>query len=152
MLVFGPWGPGLHGSLEAQAFQHLHGQGIPLHRTETLCRLVLLGLLPALVERDWRAFGEALYDFNGLAGDVFRLVQGGTYARPETADLVAFIRQEGVPGVGQSSWGPAVFAVAKDEDQGEHLRRRLGKRFALNEDAIWLTAAANEGAAAELAG
>ena len=85
----------------------------------TLCRLVLLGMLPALAEHDLEAFGEALYDFNCRAGEPFAPVQGGVYAGPRIAEVVAFVRQQGVRGVGQSSWGPTVFAVTEDEAGAE---------------------------------
>ena len=49
------------------------------------CRLVLLGMLPALVERDFDSFGEALYDFNRRVGEMFRPWQGDLYAHPRVS-------------------------------------------------------------------
>jgi predicted sugar kinase len=86
-------------------------------------------MLPALQEGDVEAFGEALFDFNARAGEVFVPVQGGIYASPEVADLVAFIRSRGVRGVGQSSWGPTVFAVVGSEAEGLELARALRLEF-----------------------
>ncbi|MCS6850376.1 MAG: hypothetical protein NZ700_04315 [Gemmataceae bacterium] len=138
--------PGLHGTSETLAFQRL-AQAPPVPaRTDALCRLVLLGLLPAVVERDWAAFSEALQEFNARAGEMFAPVQGGPYASGRIAELVHFVRQQGIPGVGQSSWGPTVFAVAADEEQACDLVRRLRERFALEETALKVTGAANEGA------
>ena len=37
--------------------------------------------------------------------------QGGTFAPGPSADLVRCMREWGVPGVGQSSWGPAVYGI-----------------------------------------
>jgi beta-ribofuranosylaminobenzene 5'-phosphate synthase len=136
---------GVHGAAEDQAFR-LGARTRGLDRTDALCRLVLLGLLPALAERDLAAFGEALYDFNARAGEAFAPVQGGTYASPRVAELVAFLRREGVPGVGQSSWGPAVFAVVEDDDRARDLARRVREHFALGEAEVYWTAACNRGA------
>ncbi len=137
---------GLHGRDEVEAFARLIAAP---GRTETLCRLVLLGLLPALVERDVEAFGEALYEFNVRVGEAFAPVQGGVYASPRVAELVAFARGQGVRGVGQSSWGPAVFAVVADAERGEHLAEQLRERFDLPQSAVWVTAACNHGATLE---
>lgn len=134
---------GLHGMREVEAFARLKAEP---GQTDALCRLVLLGLLPALMERDMDAFGEALYEFNARAGEVFAPVQGGVYASPRVAELVAFLREQGIRGVGQSSWGPTVFAVAADEDHAQHLAVRLRRHFALQDEAVLVTPAANHGA------
>jgi beta-RFAP synthase len=115
--------------------------------TERLCRLVLLGLLPALVERDLAVFGEALHELNRLVGEAFRHLQGGIYAHPEAADLVAFLRRQGIRGVGQSSWGPTLFAVVA-LGQAEHVAALLRERCsgAFTAGVVIVTSAANEGA------
>jgi beta-RFAP synthase len=145
VLVLPPWGPGLHGDAEAQAFAHL-GEPQALTATDALCRLVLLGLLPALAEQDLPAFGEALYGFNRRAGEAFRQVQGGIYAHARSAEVVAFVRRQGIRGTGQSSWGPAVFAIVEDPARADDLSRRVRQQFALSAAEVLATAASNRGA------
>jgi len=140
-LVASDW----HGFREQRAFEQLASEPPHASITERLCRLVLLGLLPALVEADLESFGEALYEFNVLAGEVFAPVQGGTYASPRVAELVAFLRQEGVRGAGQSSWGPSVFAVL-DEDRAANLAVRLRRRFDLPDASVLSVCPCNHGA------
>src|SRR5262249_50423220 len=106
---------GLHDSRESDAFAQLRAS--PMAWTDVLCRLVVLGMLPALAEGDLNAFGEAAFEFNARAGEVFAPIQGGTYAGYRTAELVGFLRRQGVRGVGQSSWGPGVFAIVGDAEQ-----------------------------------
>ncbi len=142
---------GLHGPEESRAFQCLYERGASPTVTDALCRLVLLGMLPALAEQDLNAFGEAVYDFNARVGEVFAPVQGGTYASPRLAELVSFVRQQGVRGVGQSSWGPAVFAVTADAEQAEDLVQRLRTRFQLPSTEAFRTGGSRCGAACELA-
>jgi len=117
-----------------------------LAETDARCRLVLLGMLPALAEKDYLAFGEALYDFNRRVGEAFRPVQGGTYTHAQAADVVAYARLHGIRAVGQSSWGPAIFAIVEDAEQAEDLSRRLAQRFALAPGEVVVTAASNQGA------
>ena len=145
VLVLPPSGPGLHGLPEREAFQELAARPPAVADTDALCRLVLLGMLPALREHDLAAFGEALYDFNTRVGAAFAPVQGGPYASPRVAELVAWLR-ESCPGVGQSSWGPGVCAVVGDEDRGRHLAERVRRRFALDADQVLVTPACNRGA------
>jgi predicted sugar kinase len=56
-------------------------------------------------------------------------VQGGEYASAEIADLIADVRACGVRGVGQSSWGPTVFAVVGDSDTALSLVLRFRSRL-----------------------
>ncbi len=141
---------GLHDRGEMEAFARLaafRGTAVSrVGRSEALCRLVLLGLLPALIERDIEAFGEALYEFNARVGEAFAPVQGGVYASPRVTEIVEFVRGQNVRGVGQSSWGPAVFAVVADAENAEHLAVQLRRRFALPDSAVWTTPACNHGA------
>lgn len=134
---------GLHGQAERQAMSSLFVDRPD--RTEALCRLVLLGVLPALAERNAVAFGEALHDFNARAGEFFAPLQGGIYASPAIANLVAYLRGLGIRGVGQSSWGPTVFAVVADTEQAEWLRRQL-ESYLGSAGAVVVAKACNTGA------
>lgn len=106
---------GMHSQDELQAFASLSRQAPDDHATEALCRLVLLGIIPALVAHDLDSFGEAVYDFNRRAGALFKAAQGGIYADPRIESIIKTIRLAGVTCVGQSSWGPTVFAIAQRE-------------------------------------
>jgi len=140
---------GAHGSREAEAFYALSRHAPDLHRTEALCRLVLLGMLPALVEGNLDTFGEALYDFNRRVGEMFRPWQGDIYAHARTAELVRLLRSKcGVRGVGQSSWGPTLFAVTRAEHADE-LADELVRHHGCHADEILVTTAANAGAIAD---
>jgi beta-RFAP synthase len=135
---------GLHGRAEIDAITGLRTSSVAW--TESLCRLVLLGMLPALVERDIQAFGEAVYDFNARVGEAFSRVQGGIYADSRSAALVRFAREQGILGVGQSSWGPSVFAVVGDEERAKAFAHRVRGQFCLADHEVVLTRARNRGA------
>ncbi len=138
--------PGRSGEAEREAFRTLSGRN---QQTDALCRLALLGLVPALAAEDLPAFGAALTDFNRRSGELFAPVQGGPYASPRVAAVVAWLRAHGVAGVGQSSWGPTVFALLADADQAAFLASRV--REQLNHHAL-VTNARNTGAAICAAG
>ncbi len=115
---------GIHGATEASAFQRLEMAKSP-EQTDALCRLVLLGMLPALRERDAAGFGAALYEFNRKVGEMFAPYQGGVYSSSFVSEMVRFLKGQGVGGVGQSSWGPLVFALAENGEKAEALVERL---------------------------
>jgi beta-ribofuranosylaminobenzene 5'-phosphate synthase len=135
---------GTHGTRELDAFAHVTGDD-SLRRTDALCRLALLGMLPALIERDLARFGEAVHEFNRKAGEWFQAWQGGVYSHPRVAELVAAIRGQGIPGVGQSSWGPTVFAIATG-DRLNALRECLLNSGVCRAEELLLTSASNRGA------
>jgi predicted sugar kinase len=87
-------------------------------------------LLPAIATNDWSSAGQAIGRYGAWAGEIFRPIQGGIYRSAAIARAVAAIESLGIPGVGQSSWGPTVFALTRDEEHagwlGQQLRKRLG--------------------------
>lgn len=104
---------GLSGEAELQAFQKLPPTNMAV--TEALCREALLELAPAAIQGDFDRFSESLYRFGHTAGECFAAEQGGPYADAKIARLVANLRAAGIRGVGQSSWGPTVFALLRNE-------------------------------------
>ena len=117
------------GDREQQVFARSRDHAESIRLTERMCRLVLLGLLPALHEGDYCTFGEALYEYNHAAGEPFVLDQGGIYASPQAKAIVKCVRDVGVSGVGQSSWGPTLFAICEDIEQAQSLKARLDRHF-----------------------
>ncbi|NBO91679.1 MAG: beta-RFAP synthase [Planctomycetia bacterium] len=132
---------GLSGGGEAGAFSKLPGD---CALTDKLCRLTLLGMLPALVEGNLADFAAALGEFNARSGELFAPIQGGAYCVGVVSELIARMRSLGVEGVGQSSWGPAAFAVV-EADKAEWLRERIAAYLGPT-GRTWLTTARNVGA------
>jgi beta-RFAP synthase len=114
---------GLWGADERAAFEQLGEDSAG--RAERLCRLVLLGILPAAAEGDFAAFSDGLYEFGREAGRWFASVQGGAFATPGVAARVEHLRTLGVRGAGQSSWGPTVFALTDSEERARWLVAKL---------------------------
>jgi beta-ribofuranosylaminobenzene 5'-phosphate synthase len=113
--------PGLSGGAEDEAFADLRPDP---ERSAHIAHVVLTALLPALVERDLAGFGAALTRLQRLVGDAFAPAQGGTF-HPRAAALVDALLRHGAAGAGQSSWGPAVYAVVDGEEQGRQLARAV---------------------------
>ena len=74
-----------------------------------------MALLPALAEGDLATFGAALSAIQAITGRWFAPVQGGTFAPGPSEELVRRMAEWGASGVGQSSWGPAVYGIVDGE-------------------------------------
>jgi len=99
------------------------------HReSERLSHLVLSKLLPSLVCEDVVGFGEAMTEIQEILGRYFSEVQGNVFHSHEAVEL---LKELGAKGVGQSSWGPAVYGLyptrGEAEDAALRLVNRLGK-------------------------
>ena len=115
--------------------------------TDRLCRLVLLGILPAVVEHDLISFGRAMSELQEHVGNHFSPAQGGPYARPAVESIVRYLEGEGLSGVGQSSWGPTIYAFTDDPiERRVAFLDRLRRQFGLGADAAFWTSACPQGA------
>jgi predicted sugar kinase len=97
----------------------------PTSDAERVAHLVLMALLPALADGDHPAFGAALTEIQRINGRWFASQQGGCFAAGPTADLVEKLLSWGATGVGQSSWGPAVYAIEPNPASASALARRV---------------------------
>ncbi len=139
-----PW----HGDRERAAFGRNRSPDEALDTTRRLRDLADQCIVPALKRAEFDSFSDAITRFNRIAGEPFAADQGGPYANPATAELIEQCLSWGVRGVGQSSWGPTVFAFAKDERDAELLRERLEKTRS-DLDFLVRTPADNVGARSE---
>jgi beta-RFAP synthase len=135
--------PGVSGEAEAAAFARLP---VPFEQdVERIAHLVLMALLPALVEGDLDTFGRALTEIQCINGRWFAPAQGGAFAPGASARLVERMGQWGAAGVGQSSWGPAVYGIVAGDEAAAALRERA--RSALGPDgAVYASPFSSEGA------
>jgi beta-ribofuranosylaminobenzene 5'-phosphate synthase len=83
-------------------------------------------LLPAVATGDIDAFGRAVAEFGRLNGAWYADVQGGVYRPPAGALVESLADARAVVGVGQSSWGPAVYGLT-DVDRAA-AAREAGER------------------------
>ena len=114
--------PGLAGEDEAAAFARLPPPSA--REVERVSHLVLMQLLPALAEADLAGFGAALGEVQRITGGWFASAQGGVFAPGVTGELVERLRAWGATGVGQSSWGPAVYGIVDNPGASRALAER----------------------------
>ncbi len=135
---------GLAGEAERLAFEQL--PPVPQETTDRLCRLAVLELIPAAVEQDFDVFSESLFEFGRIAGSCFAAQQHGAFATEQHERIVKMLHDWGVAGVGQSSWGPTLFALVNGDQAAGELQSRLRGEHPLGPLRICLAAPNNVGA------
>lgn len=135
---------GLSGKAEQEAFASLPAVSHSVF--QRLWEELHDRLLPAAGARQFDDFSESVYEFGRQAGLCFATVQGGPYNGTRLASLVETIRNLGVRGVGQSSWGPTIFALCRHQDHAKELIDRLDGAGQLDDTDVWITSTCNEGA------
>jgi beta-RFAP synthase len=140
---------GLSGQSELVAFDQL----LPTSESDRqdMVNIVQNEILSGLMQKNYESFGEALYQFGRKSGLLFASVQYGAYHSQPVVDLVEFVRACGYPAVGQSSWGPGVFAILPSNDRRAELIQQIEKRFP-DRYQITSTTADNQGAVITEAG
>ncbi len=123
VLLRPPGEQGRNGRSERAAFATL--PPVPVGTTKRLLEILEIELLPACRKANCEEVGHAMHAFGQLAGSCFAACQGGAFASPRIDRLVRTLRELGVAGVGQSSWGPTVFALTPSAQAAQDLWRNF---------------------------
>ena len=78
---------------------------------------------------DLAAVGPAIGEIQREVGDYFAPAQNGRFISPMVSEVLDWLEQAGVPGIGQSSWGPTGFAILPDADTAARLCRETEAHF-----------------------
>jgi beta-RFAP synthase len=114
---------GHSGLQEQNAFKQLEPP--PARLVAEVSRIVLIKMIPAILEHEVEAFGEAMTNLDAKFGDYWTLVQGGRYSHKRIEDCVNHLLNEGAHGAGQSSWGPALYGLAEGKSHANDLLESL---------------------------
>ncbi|MFT5525699.1 MAG: beta-ribofuranosylaminobenzene 5'-phosphate synthase [Pirellulaceae bacterium] len=122
---------------------------LPPVTEETTNRLVDIlkhKVVPGVATDDFDLFSAGLYSYGQIAGNCFTSIQGGPYNGVQITKVVETVRQLGIEGVGQSSWGPTVFAVTRNQDAAGELSEKLRELLREFPVEIHISSPANHGA------
>ena len=148
LLLFDGERQGLSGEAERRAFSELppFAEAAAGH----LCRLAVLGFLPAVAVGDLATASAAIREIQAVLGDYFAPAQGGRFTSRRVGAALGRSEALGITGVGQSSWGPTGFAIVGDVETGLELQAKLVREF--EGLSLELVAGRNEGAAVAIGG
>lgn len=132
----------MYGSKEEWAFNYLPPMTEEV--SGSICRLLLIKLLPGLLEKDLASFGQAVTEIQKHVGHYFAPVQGGQYASAQGFEIAEYMLSQGAAGVGQSSWGPIVFGFIDKDNQADLLEKT--RVFVGGQGQVWAASGRNQGA------
>ncbi|MCS7125992.1 MAG: hypothetical protein NZ929_03685 [Aigarchaeota archaeon] len=119
-------GLGLHGRIEEEKFKMLNAAD-----PKEASLIILMKLLPSIVQRNFERFSEAVEELDLVTSRFFETAQSGRYFK-SSSKVVEFLKNIGVRGVGQSSWGPTIYGFLESsevEEVGKKLKNIEGFRF-----------------------
>jgi len=147
LLIFDAEASGLAGASETAAFETL--PDFPESETDELYRRIAEGALPALAHGDFKTFCEQVGYLQARMGAYFAPLQGGSFISPRVSNALAWLRGQGIVGLGQSSWGPTGFAFVASEAEGKALLAQARARTQRAGPSFELAHGRNEGATIE---
>ncbi len=89
---------------------------------ERICHNILMGILPAMKEKNIELFGEHLTRIQKTVGESFSEYQEGVY-HPAVDEMVEKLIEK-TYGAGQSSWGPTAYGLVRS-DQVEEVKENI---------------------------
>ncbi len=138
---------GLAGHAEDAAFSQLMKQSTGYDpRLPNGARAVI----EAAQANDFNQFSRGLYEFGYRAGMQFAPIQGGPYNGAVLTQRIERLRCQGVAGVGQSSWGPTIFAVAESEQSARSIAQLTLEDPVFHGTEIVISQTANDGMSLEI--
>lgn len=143
VLVTPPGDMGLSGDAERNAFCCL-----PPMTDRQLQRLDELQaeLMSAARWQDFRSFGERLQVYGQEVGAYFAPLQSGTFGSRCMAELAGWLKRHDIQGVGQTSWGPTLFALCETERDAGRLAEQVRCWDRTSGCHVQIVAAKNSGA------
>jgi len=117
------------GKAEEEKFKTLQVTRPPTRLIHEAYFTLMSKLVPSIIEEDAQAFGEALTRIQLLVGRIYKPVQGSVF-NPASEWVIRILRRHRALGVGQSSWGPTVYAFVEDEEKAAELEDAIRSEIA----------------------
>lgn len=134
----------MSGKKEIKTFKELKKMDITTSAEN--CHHLLLGMLPALKEKDIKRFSYHLNKIEDNVADYFSEIQSGRYTSDYGEEIISFLEDNNILGRGQSSWGPTLYALLENKKRAKKIKNDILNKFKTKIDKIFITEAANEGA------
>ncbi len=132
------------GKKEIETFKKIEKMDIKISAENS--HHLLLGMLPALKEKDIIKFSKHLNIIEDNVADYFSEIQSGKYTSRYAQEIIDFLESNQVLGRGQSSWGPSLYALLQNKEKAKRIKDDILIKFKTKIDRIYITSAANTGA------
>ncbi|NLD46078.1 MAG: sugar kinase [Clostridiaceae bacterium] len=87
-------------------------------------QIILMNMLPAMIKRDLKSMGDAMFDLSFLGSKRAECEQHGSYGAP-IYNYISNFREIGAEVAGMSSVGPTIFALTRKQDVYDRIIRYL---------------------------
>lgn len=134
--------------VEEEAFSALRDRKPPAELIHKGYFILAAKLLPALLERNADAFGKALTEIQVTVGRIYQPVQEQIF-NPASQWLIPILNRSGALGIGQSSWGPTVYAFTDSPEAAQNIAEKLEAETQEKAE-VTLVGADNSGARVEV--
>jgi predicted sugar kinase len=135
---------GISGTAEMSAFGQLPPMSSSL--TNALCGLAVRTIFPAIQEQDFLRFSLGLWEYGQLVGEYFAPVQGGVFADSQMRLLAAALKERGVLGIAQTSWGPTLAVIQPHQAAAAELMDWIRHSSSGQQCEVTCTRSLNDGA------
>ena len=132
---------------EEEAFSALRGLKAPVELIHKGYFILAAKLLPALLERNAEAFGKALTELQVTVGRIYQPVQEQIF-NPASQWFIPILNRSGALGIGQSSWGPTVYAFTDTPEAAQKIAEKIKVETQAKAD-VTIVGADNAGARIE---
>ena len=112
------------GEAEEEKLKKLQVRRPPTQLIREAYFVLMSKLIPSVIEEDAQVFGEALTKIQLLVGRIYKPVQGNVF-NPASKWVIQILRRNGALGIGQSSWGPTVYAFVENEEKAVTLENAI---------------------------
>ncbi|MEM3832350.1 MAG: hypothetical protein QW128_01950 [Thermoprotei archaeon] len=102
---------------------------MPPSISSEISRLILTGLIPAILWNNPKLFGKFLTKIQFMVGEYFKPIQGGIFCCEETEFIVKTLISLGAYGAGQSSWGPTAYGIIDNDQLAKRILNKLKHRL-----------------------
>jgi beta-ribofuranosylaminobenzene 5'-phosphate synthase len=131
------------GEVEKKTFQTLQINRPPKRLIHEAYFTLMSKLVPSVIDEDAESFGEALTRIQLLVGRIYKPVQGSLF-NPASEWIIHILRRNKALGIGQSSWGPTVYAFAESEEKAVEMENAIRKKIE-NKAEMFIAKADNSG-------
>jgi len=112
---------GAYGDEEICVFQNY--APIPKHEINEVSHMIIMKILPGLLKKDLKCFGEGLQRIQSLG---FKKIEIELQHRI-VKNLLKFFEEYGLKAYGMSSFGPSVVGIVESDSQADNLLKELQK-------------------------
>jgi beta-ribofuranosylaminobenzene 5'-phosphate synthase len=131
---------GAHDAEEVKIFKEQCP--VPLNDVEKLSHVILMKLMPAVIRKVFDDICDCISFFQKIGFKKKEVdIRGESYQ-----EIITAWQQAGAPCVGMSSFGPALYTLAKDEDQANSLKNSIDEIMCERGGLSFITRMQNTGA------